>query len=356
MMSVTVSVAIEDIEWLGIYGSGSPTVTSASAPDSSVLKSISKFVFPTDSVEVIRLERMHAFHRYARKQCPSSPAPPHEDTFTFTMNKGSERKISKLYCFVLRTVEIVAVSADDALVIPTGFVIVSPVFCEKAAFSSLHSWNQRRFTDRFLNFHSLVQHEFSSIDNLGETQSGSTDASVLPGQRMMEVLVTALLRETKVMISSEWQSRRSAVVMAVFNIFEKSKLPWPHPCLASPPVEIASELLHAPTPVLAAVPPPNPQDPGSSVWLNLDTELLLGAESLNSAVTEFRALPVADSDTGSLSSLVTRIDMIVERLKEIVPPESSELSFQDKAKIVESKFPGSSLMIDVFNSQAFHLI
>jgi hypothetical protein len=354
MKTLTVSVPIDDIEWLGIYGSGPPAVTSASEPDSQILKSIAKFVFPTDEVEVLRLDLMHAMHRYRTPVLDGKESPPHEEFFTFTMNKQThERNISKVWCFVLRTVEVLAVSGDEAVVIPTGFVITSPHPSLPRAYELLSAWSSKRWSDRFLNFHSFVRNEWSMEFNINCL---AFEVPTTVPNPVFELLITALITETKLMISSAWQPRRSAFTLSLFAILERTKLPWPHPCLASPPAEIASELMHAPTPVLAAVAPPNPQEPGTCVWLNIDTGLVLGGGPLELAVSEFQSLVVEDIESDFIAGLVKRIDLIVETLLHALPDDHQALSFQEKTKLIESTFPGSQLMKNVFHSQAFHLI
>jgi hypothetical protein len=76
--------------------------------------------------------------------------------------------------------------------------------------------------------------------------------SIFPDPRIISLLILSLVRDQKIIVISSSQSRRASGVMALVGLFESCLcIAYPHPCLTSAPVSIASELPHAPTPLIA---------------------------------------------------------------------------------------------------------
>ena len=360
MLYVKVGVDVGSVSWVGVWGEADTVTTwSPSEVEAPVLRSISKLIFSSEKVEVVRLDATVAHHRYSSGGC--------KEIFAFPVHSQSTNSVlcrKKLfgtnpysYCFVLKEIELIPFNLDECIVAPVAFVVITDD-CSMApklysALSDVSGHNPR-----------LVE-EFGRI--LGQ-QVKANEPPLLAGELwfslqmrslLPEIVVTvlvALLMEIKVMISSEWQSKRAECVLGIVGILASSMLPWPHPVLASPPGEIARELAHAPTPVFGAVSSRSSFPPDCLV-VNADVGLIVSglSKDLESAVSEFsERMPKFRQEVVDLEfiqSMHKRISEVVVSLSEL----GGSMPFKERAKLIEERFPTSPLYVAVFKSQAFQL-
>ena len=249
---------LEIDEFLGVMG-----VCENSVLDFNLYRpyhsSIPSLAFETSYSDVIRLDPIHACHRYLTKN------PPKGDFFCCTLNRNSVSDI--VFCYILKSIELVPGIENTCCIVPVSLVIV----CEEPLFEiceiSLNRWKRERW-------------EFLKIFWIDEKNIFSFGAkSFYPGFKKSDhlsnywriidwtskylseysradifALLIALMCENRVMIVSESQVKRSAIVLCLWAICE-TIFPYPHPVLPSSPAGISTELPNAPTPMIAGIPP-----------------------------------------------------------------------------------------------------
>jgi hypothetical protein len=395
MLLVKVSVdtsRVGQIAWFGIYGEVETMVSWSSEMEGieppPILKTISKFVFESELLEVIRLDVTHALHRYN-----SNKKEDWEEIFTFTVNSQSvvtQKKISSsyLFCHVLKTFELILLNSEECLVAPVAYILISESRRVDIMYNILSEWRaQVRCGRDIKELGSLVTIRMrDQPEPEGDSVLALFTVEVLLNlvkPETVELILVALLIEFKVMISSQWFGRRSKCVLGIAAILSDSCLPWPHPILASPPHEIARELPYAPTPVIAALRPVKNELPETTaLTIDVDTDSVLKTTAdLQLAVEEFRLIAADCESTSTVSeetvdwtykflegrlsrsevldrlvfvqTLRDTIQVVVDKLRSALPVEG--LCFREEQKMIETVFPQSALLQAIFKSQAFHL-
>ena len=304
----TVGPDIEKLEFLGVVAESRVKLLNvesvAPATDSAIVGNISKFAFEKSTADVLKLESLHAAHRYLRKDEVDV-----SEFFAFTVNIQSVRRSSLMgrgnscFCFCLEGSELVPLPDHPGYtaIVPVRYVVVSERPFVDLFFQLLKNIKSDRlrcmkqyWTTGVMDRSSWFSHSARITSILRSLvmspwcpPSSALHYDPIPisvsrppvcgyekiweksefwiawftlglakdlSRSALYSLVAACLMEQKIMIISESQSRRANAVIGLLG-FVSDALRWPHPVLASPPGDIAGELPNAPTPVIAALAP-----------------------------------------------------------------------------------------------------
>lgn len=244
-----------------------------------IAHSIIELTFETPRVEVIKLEILHAIHRHLVPEVSIAGK-----FFCFTIHpksvleKSSPNIITSFYCYCWETVEVVPLPypwENDAGIVPVVYCLISPSRAVEDCRESLLEFSRDRkqymrnfwtgkFNDQYKFNH--IKHDFCFpiLDSSwSDKMIGSNDQLVnwtipwLLNAVSPEVLlgiVAAAVVDKRVIFVSRSRERRSKFVLALFVMLETvCELKYPHPCLGIVPISLSSELVNAPTPLIAAI-------------------------------------------------------------------------------------------------------
>lgn len=370
-MLITVSVPdsrINALDFIGVWAETYPEVTCVYPPESTsaILKSIAKFVFPKQ-LDIVTLDPVHAAYRYWYYK---------GEFFTFTVHKQSLDTVC--FCYVFRSIRMVAMDNGRTAIVPIAFIVISERPSVDLYHSLLAEWNASRTTAPDLLIHRVAK-QFACTRSATEYMDAWFAVPVVhilsENPFILFQTIMALLREEKVMVTSDNVSLRSMAVLGLYSILQSTRLPWPHPCLACPPEDISYELPNAPTPVLAAVKKRNGLT-RTAVWLDIDACTLIPNEDVGLELSDSLVPEVSDSlvEWTYSQSMITVSGITMEQVREHlntiegirskinqvvgeieVTIGSCTQSYQSELSMIESKFSLTSIQSIVFRSQAFHI-
>lgn len=388
----------ESPESMGVVADFSPAVVNVetcAGCDAPIVHNVCKFVFG-DRVSVVKLEAVKAAARFL-----VSPGDKLGATFfTFTVGQQSVRPKSggrnTYFCYVMKSTEILpaepCLDFPDLLmasVAPVAYVVVSSSGNVQFFNAFLHAmlsdrreqmreyWTSGILTRSrwFANSRSWVEkiQTMPGPDivpaSLGVSEWFTVPLVALLNDSALVEIIAAIVLEMKVMVVSKSQANRAAAVMGLSALFG-DVLSWPHPCLASPPLGIATELPNAPTPVIAAIPPHRSYFCGKKAKIFescLFVDLDMGGHVYSFWVVESARVAAVISDWNGLVStggeernrverIRKKMQLVVNDLDQVLSSvAATALSFKQQASIVASEFPTSALHKAVFESQAFQI-
>lgn len=263
------------LNFLGVVAETIPTLLGymtfphvPSHPLPPLAKSIVELAFETPRTEVIKLEAIHAVHRHLVTEDAIGGK-----FFVFTVHPKSvlEHTLndsSIFFCYCFDTFEILPLPPPwdgYAGIVPTVYSFVSRSNAIEDCQYFLHEFaNQRKqFMRKFwagkvgshFSFRCDLKCDVPTISTNDQLINAvipslisTASASVILG------LIAAAITDKRIIISSRSRVRRSNFVLGLYVMMELiCGLKYPHPCLGIVPNSIASELVHAPTPLIAAV-------------------------------------------------------------------------------------------------------
>jgi hypothetical protein len=369
------------LNFLGVVAETQPTLLGyttfphvPSYPLPPLAKSIVELAFESPITEIIKLEAIHAVNRHLVAEEPIGGK-----YFVFTVHPKSVvedtlNDSSIFFCYCFDTFEILPLPPPwdgYAGVVPTVYCLVTRSNAFEDCKSVLNEIaNQRKiymkkfwagkFGNRY-TFRSELQFDLISsndqlINSIVPTLVSAAPAPVILG------LIAAAITDKRIIISSRSRARRATFVLGLYVLMELvCGVKYPHPCLGIVPSSIASELVHAPTPLIAAVNRferkrnKNPD----CVFLNLDkisehTDLVrLGSE----VFPETRVSPTELGDSQSepsISKISNRIIKAISVFESTIFTLTREcVDFPSALSVVTAQ--NSSQLILLFNSSSLQL-
>jgi hypothetical protein len=253
-------------EFMGVAGFCPPRLLG-STTGGSLGMTIPKLVMDVSEIAIIKMESIHAAKRYSSRFEESENS---ADFFVIKLNNGS-------FCYCLGSIELVPLPQPW-----TGFTGITPVvYCFEAAVLDVAKyrgllekillernkymrsfWCGNEAEWQFINSN-LVEAISSAESSVSEVSApdweydcwfGIDLVSKFPDPNILASIVLRIICDEKIIVVSSNQSHRASAVLALMGMVESCLgIAYPHPCLSTAPIEIASELPNAPTPLIAGI-------------------------------------------------------------------------------------------------------
>lgn len=274
-----------------------------SSPSTPLEQNIASLLFPSKSVPILRMSRLHGQYRFWHRE--ERRVSRDENFFALVIHRealGDRRrqKHELVYCYCLRAKEWV-----DGTAVPVVYCVVS---------------EESRFDEFFAYLHAMREsRKFSAQSGGPWTFPRQTRGLGAPSfwyeavwlclflvqwTRASEQILAGLLADQKIIVFSKSLAKRATAVLALLALLP---VKYCHPVLPCPPFQLMRELPHAPTPLMAGSSVLPKSVPPNCLVLDLDAGVLLGQPVQPPALEIEDTFPLSES---FLVFLQTQLDVM----------------------------------------------